>query len=85
VELLLPSISLEIDGGNNLVANQDRQSEVSKQPLFLGHVSLEAVLVVEEQLQSLALVDGGWWADGLMTRWQPRVMNAGRASTLPLA
>ena len=57
LQLALLAIGLEIDGGNDVVADQHRQGEVAEHPLLLGHVGLEAVLVVEEQLQPLALDD----------------------------
>ena len=56
-QLLPLAIGLEIDGGDDLVADEHGQGKVAEQPLLPGDVSLEAVLVVEEELQPLALMD----------------------------
>jgi hypothetical protein len=54
--LLLP-VGFEIEGGNNPIPDQDWTTEVTKYPLVLGNISLEAILVVEEELEPLALND----------------------------
>src|ERR1700733_12743375 len=56
-KLLLLAICLEIDGGDNFIADQHGQGEITEQPLFLRNIGLEAMSVVEEQLQPLALND----------------------------
>src|SRR5688572_33402690 len=56
-KLPLRAVGLEVDGGDDVVADQRRQRKVSEHPLLLGDVSIEAVLVVEEQMQPLELMD----------------------------
>src|SRR6267378_3171595 len=51
------AIGLEIDDGGDFVPDEHGLGEVAEPPLVLGDVSLEAVLVVEEQMQPLALMD----------------------------
>src|SRR5467141_3608027 len=51
------AIGLEINDGDDFVPDEHGLGEVAEQPLVLGNVSLEAVLVVEEQMQPLALMD----------------------------
>ena len=55
--LLLLAICLEIDGGDDFVVHEYGQGKVAEQPLVLGQIRLEAVLIVEEELQPLALDD----------------------------
>src|SRR6185437_428941 len=56
-QLALPAIGLEIDGGNDLVADQHRQREISEQPLLLWHIGLEAMAIAKKQFAALALDD----------------------------
>ena len=49
------AVGLEVEGRDDAIAGQNRQREVAEHPLFLRHVSLEAVAVIEEQLSALAL------------------------------
>ena len=64
------AIGLEIDDGGDFVPDEHRLGEVAEPPLVLGNVRLEAVLVVEEQMQPLALMDerieGGQDVDPLL-------------------
>ena len=56
-QLALLPVGLEIDERDDFVADQHGQGEVAELPLLLGNVCLEAMLVVEEQMQPLALMD----------------------------
>src|SRR5258708_1414275 len=56
-ELLVLPIGLEIQRGDDVAADHDRQREIAELALFLWHVSLEAVFVVEERVRPLALDD----------------------------
>src|SRR6476659_7798830 len=56
-QFLVLAVGLEVDGGDDVAADQDRQREIAEQALFLRHVGLEAVTVVEEQFGALALDD----------------------------
>ena len=51
------AIGLEIDDGDDFIADQHGLGEVAEEALVLGDVSFKAVLVVEEQMQPLALMD----------------------------
>src|SRR4051794_40917312 len=53
------AIGLEIECGDDVVADQHRQRKIAEQPLLLRHVSLEAMLVAEKQMGALALDDQG--------------------------
>ena len=69
-ELAPLAVGLEIDGGGDFVPDQHRLGEVAEAALVPGDVSLEAVLVAEEQVQALPLVDerveGGQDVDPLL-------------------
>src|SRR5579883_818304 len=54
--LLLP-IRLQIDDCDDFVVDQGRQREIAEDALFLWRIGLETVVVIEEQLQALALDD----------------------------
>src|SRR6266404_720207 len=56
-ELAPLAIGLQIDDGGDFVPDEHGLGEVAEPPLVLGDVSLEAVLVAEEQMQALPLVD----------------------------
>src|SRR5882762_4885450 len=56
-ELLPLAIGLEINDGDDFVPDEHRLGEVAEPPLVLGDISLEAVLVAEEQMHPLALMD----------------------------
>src|SRR5712691_9720972 len=69
-QLLPLAIGLEIDDGGDFVPDEHGLGEVAEPPLVLGNVTLEAVLVAEEQMQPLALMDerveGGQDVDPLL-------------------
>jgi hypothetical protein len=46
------AIRFEIDSGDDVVANNDRQGEIAKEPLFLWNVGLEVMIVAEEKVGS---------------------------------
>ena len=48
----LPAIGLDIERGDDVVADQDRQREITEAPLLLWHIGFETVLVIEEQMRS---------------------------------
>ena len=54
---LLFTIRLEVNGGDDFVAYQHRQREITHDALVFGHIGLEAVLVTEKQAEPLALND----------------------------
>ena len=54
-ELALLAVGLEIDRGDDVVAHQHRQREITELRFSFRHIGLEAVFVVEEELQALAL------------------------------
>ena len=56
-EFLVLAVGLQVDGGDDVFADQDRQREIAEQALLLRHIGLEAVAVAEEQLGALALDD----------------------------
>ena len=56
-QLLVLAVGLEIDGGDDVVADQHRQRKVAELALFLRHIGLELVAVAEEQFGALALDD----------------------------
>ena len=56
-QLSVLAICLEVDRCDYLVAEEHRQSEISEHPLLLGDIGLETVLVIEEELEPLALND----------------------------
>src|SRR5262245_685795 len=56
-QFLLLAIRLEIDGGNDAVADENGQGEIAEQTLLLGDVSLEAMFIVKEEVRSPALDD----------------------------
>src|SRR5690606_27691815 len=49
------AVGLEVEQGDDLVADQDGQGEVAELSLRLCHIGLEDVLVAEKQLQAGAL------------------------------
>src|SRR6266404_6709005 len=49
------AIGLEIERGDDVVADQHRQREIAEHPLLPRHVGLEAMLVAEEKMGTLAL------------------------------
>ncbi len=51
------AIGLEIDDGDDFVPDEHGLCEVAEQPFVLGDVGFEAMRVVEEQMQPLALMD----------------------------
>src|ERR1700694_3793599 len=51
------AIGLEIERGDNVVADQNRQREIAEAPLFLGEIGLEAMFVIEKQVCPPALDD----------------------------
>src|SRR3954462_2622970 len=53
-EFLCLAVGLEIDSGDDVFADHDRQREIAEQALFLGHIGLETMAVVEEQFGTLA-------------------------------
>src|SRR5215203_3024380 len=56
-QLSVLAICLEVDRCDYLVAEEHRQSEITEHPLLLGDIGLETVLVIEEELEPLALND----------------------------
>jgi hypothetical protein len=50
-------IALQVEAGNDAIPDQNRAHEIAEQPLLFGNVGFEAILVVEEEAQSLALDD----------------------------
>ena len=56
-QLSVLAICLEVDRCDYLVAEEHRQSEITKHPLLLRDIGLETVLVIEEELEPLALND----------------------------
>src|SRR5437016_2769846 len=52
-------VGLEIERGDDVLADQDRQREIAELAFLLRHIGLEAMLVVEEQMRPLALDDQG--------------------------
>src|SRR5262249_6004190 len=56
-ELAALAVGLEIDGSDDLVADQHRQREVAELALHLRHIGLEQVVVAEEQHEPRALMD----------------------------
>src|SRR6267142_2139586 len=58
-KLLVLPVGLEIDGGDDVFADQHRQREIAEQALVLGHIGLEPMAVAEEQFGALALDDQG--------------------------
>jgi hypothetical protein len=55
---LLPlPISLEVESGHDSIADQNRAQEIAEHPLVLGNIGFEAIFVIEEEAQSLALDD----------------------------
>src|SRR5262245_25210645 len=56
-QLLLLAVGLEVDGGDDLVAEEHGEREIAEASLRLGDVGLEDVVVVEEESQPLALQD----------------------------
>ena len=56
-QLSVLAICLEVDRCDHLVAEEHRQSEVAEHPLLLWDIGLETVLVIEEELEPLALND----------------------------
>src|SRR5436853_6363229 len=59
LQLAVRAVRLEIDGGDDLVADQHRQGEIPEHTLLLRQIGLETVFIVEEQLQPFALDDEG--------------------------
>src|SRR5258705_13737745 len=51
------AVGLEVDGGDDVLADQHRQREITEQALFLWDIGLEAVTIAEEQFGALALDD----------------------------
>src|SRR5437879_1569134 len=58
-QFLVLAVGLEVDGGDDVFADQNRQREIAEHAFFLRHIGLEAVTVVEEQFGALALDDQG--------------------------
>src|SRR5258708_32598373 len=56
-ELPVLPVGLEIERGDDVAADQNRQREIAELAFLLRHISLEAVLVVEEQMRPLAQDD----------------------------
>src|SRR5258708_6004343 len=56
-ELAPLAVGLEMEEGGVFVPDEPGRGEVAEPPLVLGNVSLEAVLVAEEQMQALPLMD----------------------------
>src|SRR4030088_2450735 len=51
------AIGLEVEGGDDVVADQNRQREITEHTLLLRYISLEAMPISEEQFGPLALDD----------------------------
>src|SRR5450755_1597130 len=56
-QLLVLPVGLEIERGDDVLSHEDRQREIAELALFLRHIGLEAMRVVEEQMRPLALDD----------------------------
>jgi hypothetical protein len=56
-KLLSLPVGFEVEGGNDPIPDQNRANETAKYPLVLGNVSLEAILEIEKESESLALDD----------------------------
>jgi hypothetical protein len=56
-KLLPRPVGFEVEGGNDPIPDQDWANKIAKYPLVLGNVSFEAILVIEEEPESLALDD----------------------------
>jgi hypothetical protein len=56
-QFLLLAIGLEVDGGDDFVADEHGQREVAMQPFIFGDISLEAVAIVKEKLKPFSLND----------------------------
>ena len=55
---LLPlPVGLQVEAGNDPIPDQNRAHEIAEHPLVLWDVSFEAILVIEEEPESLALDD----------------------------
>src|SRR5688572_29695972 len=58
-QLLPLAIGLEVKDRDDFIPDEHRLGEVAEASLLLGNISLETVLVVEEEMQPLALMDEG--------------------------
>src|SRR5262245_36677182 len=47
-QFLLLTIRLQVDGGDDVVADENRQGEIAELPLFLWNVGFETVLVAKK-------------------------------------
>src|ERR1700731_1830521 len=56
-QFLVLAVGFQIERGDDVDPRQHRQREIPKTALFLRHVGLEAVFVVEEEMGALALDD----------------------------
>src|ERR1700739_3395572 len=56
-KFLLRPVGFQIEGRDDPTPEKDWATEVAIDPFMLGNVSLEAILVVEEEAESLALDD----------------------------
>src|SRR5207245_9505245 len=87
-ELAPLAVGLEIDGGDDFVPDEHGLGEVAEAPLVLGDVSLEAVLVAEEQMQPLTLMDerveGGEDVDPLLRGLERGIERFGQRQVLQL-
>src|ERR1700747_2006578 len=54
-EFFVLPVSLQIERGDDVLANQDRQREIAELALWLWHIGLEAVLIAEEEMRAPAL------------------------------
>ena len=58
-QFALLAVGLEIEGCDDVLAGQHRQCKIAELALFLRHVGLEAMLVIEHEVGPLALDDQG--------------------------
>jgi len=61
-EFPVPAVGLEIDRRDDLLADQHRQRKISKSSFFLRDISLEPMIVTEDERGPLALDDQ--WIEG---------------------
>ena len=50
-------VGFEVEGGYDSISNQNWANEIAKYSLVFGNVSLEAIVVIEKESQSLTLDD----------------------------
>src|SRR5580698_3774533 len=58
-KFLLRPVGFQVEGGHDSISDQNWATEVAKYPLVLRNISLEPILVIEEEPEPLPLDDKG--------------------------